>query len=51
MIKYALRIVRAVVVPDARVIAADDEVGASIILSEQCVEDSLARSGVSHGRR
>ena len=45
-----LRVVGAVVVADTRVVAADDEVRAAVVLADQRVEDRLARPGVAHGR-
>ena len=45
-----LGIVGAVVAAYARVIAADDEVGAAVVAPHQGVEDSLPRAGVAHER-
>ena len=43
-----LRLVRAVVVPDARVIASDDEVSAAVVAPHDRVENGLARPRVAH---
>src|SRR5205807_9641561 len=44
-----LGVVRAVVAPHARVVAADDEVGAAVVPAHQRVEDRFARPRVPHG--
>ena len=46
-----VRVVRAVVVADTGVVAADDEVRAAVVLAHQRVEDRFARPGVAHRRR
>ena len=46
-----VRVVGAVVVADAGMVAADDEVRAAVVLADQGVEDRLARTGVAHGGR
>src|SRR5581483_10515194 len=51
LVEDELRVVGAVVAPDARVVAADDEVRAAIVLAADRVPDRLARPGVAHGRR
>ena len=47
-IEDVLRVVRPVVVADAGMIAADDEMGAAVVLAHQRVEHGLARTGVAH---
>ena len=47
----ALRVVGAVVVPDPCVIAAHDEVSATVVLAHQRVEHGLPRAGVPHRGR
>ena len=51
LVEDVLRVVGAVVVADAGVVAADDEVRAAVVLAHQRVEDRLARAGVAHRRR
>ena len=51
LVEDVLRVVGAVVVADAGVVAADDEVRAAVVLAHDGVEDGLARPGVAHGRR
>src|SRR5204863_3165206 len=51
LIEDALRVVRAVVVADACVITADDEVRAAEVLAADRVPDRLARTGVAHRGR
>src|SRR5204863_7804396 len=51
LIEDALRVVRAVVVADARVVTADDEVRAAEVLAADRVPDRLARAGVAHRGR
>src|SRR5215210_4531960 len=46
-----LRVVRAVVVADAGVVATDDEVRAAVVLAADRVPDGLARPRVAHRRR
>ena len=41
----------AVIITHARVIAADDEVGAAVILTDKGVKDGLAGARVAHGGR
>src|SRR5262245_17641563 len=48
LVEDELRVVCAVVVADARVVAADDEVGAAEVLAADRVPDRLARAGVTH---
>ena len=50
LIEDLLRVVGAVIVPDTGVVAADDEVGAAVVLAHDGVEDRLARAGVAHRR-
>ena len=50
MAEDELRVVRAVIIADARVISPDDEVRAAVILPDDRVEDRLARPGVAHRR-
>ena len=50
LVEDLLRVVGAVVAPHARVIAADDEVRAAVVLARDRVEDRLARPGVAHRR-
>jgi len=50
-LEYIMRVVRAVVVADAGVVAPHDEVGAAVVLADDGVEDGLARAGVAHRRR
>src|SRR5215813_2451653 len=45
-----LRVVGAVIIAHARVIAPDDEVRAAVVLPDDRVEDRLARPGVAHRR-
>src|SRR5262245_8048614 len=47
LVEDPLRVVGAVVVPDARVVAADDEVRAAEVLAADRVPDRLARAGVA----
>ena len=51
LVEDLLRVVGAVVVADAGVVAADDEVRAAVVLAHDRVEDRLARAGVAHRRR
>ena len=51
VVEDELRVVGAVVVADARVVAADDEVRAAVVLAADRVPDRLARAGVAHRRR
>src|SRR3954452_5179331 len=45
-----LRVVGPVVVPDARVVAADDEVGAAVVTARDRMQDGLPRAGIVHLR-
>ncbi len=51
VVEDQLCVVRAVVVANARVVAADDEVRAAVVLAADRVPDRLARTGVAHRRR
>ena len=51
LVEDLLGVVGAVVVADAGVVAADDEVGAAVVPARDRVEDRLARAGVAHLRR
>ena len=51
VVEDALGIVGPVVIADAGVVPADDEVGAAVVLAHDGVEDSLPGPGVAHGRR
>src|SRR5262245_33148460 len=51
MAEDELRVVSAVVIADARVIAPDDEVRAAVVLTNDGVEDRLSRPGVAHRGR
>src|SRR5690349_7343144 len=51
LVEDQLRVVGAVVVADAGVVAADDEVRAAVVLAADRVPDRLARAGVAHRRR
>ena len=51
LVEDELRVVRAVVVADAGVVAADDEVRAAVVLAADRVPDRLARARVAHRRR
>ena len=51
LVEDQLRVVRAVVVADARVVAADDEVRAAVVLAADRVPDRLARARVAHRGR
>jgi hypothetical protein len=51
LVEDQLRVVRAVVGADARVVAADDEVRAAVVLAADRVPDRLARPRVAHRRR
>src|SRR3954451_7233205 len=48
LVEDQLRVVSAVVVAYTGVVAADDEVGAAVVLTADCVPDRLARTGVTH---
>ena len=48
VVEDPLRVVGAVVVTDAGVVAAHDEVGAAVVLADDRVKDSLTRAGVMH---
>src|SRR4051794_26629577 len=48
VVEDVVRVVGAVVRADARMIAADDEVRAAVVLANEGVEDRLARAGVPH---
>src|SRR5436190_17597307 len=47
LVEDELRVVRAVVVADAGVITADDEVGAAVVLAADRVPDRLARARIA----
>ena len=49
--KDPLGVVGAVVVADAGVVAADDQMGATVVLATQRVKDGLSGAGVTHARR
>ena len=51
VVEDLLRVVGAVVVTDAGVVAADDEVRRAVVAADDRVEDRLARTGVAHLRR
>jgi hypothetical protein len=51
LVEDLLRVVGAVVVAHARVVAPDDEVRAAVVLPHDCVVDRLARAGVAHRGR
>ena len=51
LVEDQLRVVGAVVVADAGVVAADDEVRAAVVLAADRVPDRLARAGVAHRGR
>ena len=51
LIENFLRIIGAVIVAHAGVVAADDEMGDAVILADQRVQNGLARAGVTHGQR
>jgi len=51
LVEDQLRVVGAVVVADAGVVAADDEVRAAVVLAADRVPDRLARPGVAHRGR
>ncbi len=51
LVEDFLRVVRAIVLADARVIASDDDVCAAIVLAADRVKDRFARTGVPHRRR
>ena len=51
LVEDELRVVGAVVVAHARVVAADDEVRAAVVLAADRVPDRLARPRVAHRRR
>ena len=51
LVEDVLRVVGAVVVADAGVVAADDEVRAAVVPAHERVEDRLARAGVAHRGR
>ena len=51
LVEDQLRVVGAVVVADPRVVAADDEVRAAVVLAADRVPDRLARAGVAHRGR
>src|SRR5581483_5001287 len=48
LVEDQLRVVRAVVAADARMVAADDEVRATVVLAADRMPDRLARAGVAH---
>src|SRR6476659_3130887 len=50
LVEDELRVVRAVVVADSRVVAADDEVRAAVVLTADRVPDGLARTCIAHRR-
>ena len=51
VVEDLLRVVGAVVVAGAGVVAADDEVGGAVVAADDRVQDRLARAGVVHLRR
>ena len=51
LVEDRLGVVGAVVVADAGVVAADDEMGRAVVAADERVEDRLARTGVAHRRR
>src|SRR5690348_7965017 len=51
LLEYPMRVERAVITCDARVIATDDQIGAAVVLTEQRVQQRLARPGVAHVER
>ena len=51
LVEDELRVVGAVVVPDTRVVAADDEVRAAVVLAADRVPDRLPRAGIAHRGR
>ncbi len=50
LVKDFLRVVRAIVIADAGVIAPDDDVRASVILAADRVKDRFARTRIAHRR-
>src|SRR5438552_1681517 len=48
LVEDQLRVVGAVVVADAGMVAADDEVRAAVVLAAERVPDRLARAGIAH---
>ncbi len=48
VVEDPLRVVGAVVVTDAGMVATHDEVGAAVVLADDRVKDSLTRAGVMH---
>ena len=51
LVENIVSVERAVVISDARVVAADDEVRAAVIFAHDRMEDRLRRAGVAHRRR
>ena len=51
VVEDLLRVVGAVVVADAGVVAADDEVRGAVVAADDRVQDRLAGPGVVHLRR
>src|SRR6266702_4384916 len=51
LVEDELRVVGAVVVADARVVAPDDEMRAAVVLAADRMPDRLPRARIAHGRR
>src|SRR4030095_14127109 len=47
-VENVMRIIRAVVVPHSRMIAAHNEMRAAVVLANQRMKDRFARTGVAH---